>query len=361
MAGPKNASLSAGNFRFYDWPNPENPDEPFRLLSVTSIRKLCGEPFQLVNWQLNNIINVAMGTTQRIRIGPRGGRNKTYVLDGEFPGPFLSRLLATEGKQAGLDSTRAWLRETADRPRDTAAARGTIVHEAIEIGATVATIDRRYVELAVGRLSPRDQKKMKSGITDEDVDFIRGAVANYWDMRLHVPFVLIAREPQVFNLDQGYGGSADGLFWFLPEGADLKDLAHYQKLADKRLVDKRLVDETGGHVTLGDWKTSKGVYTDHVLQVHGYMGAEFVGADGQRDERLTELLIASEEAAIVHIRPDKWSVDFANFRPDAMRAFFGSVAMARFIAAHEKPFDLFTRTLKGNAPESATDTEEDDA
>lgn len=360
MAGPKNASKSAGTFRFYDWPNAESPDEPYRLLSVTSIRKLCGEPYQLVAWQINNVINVAMGTTGRVKVGPRGGRSKVYLLDGEFPGPFLSRLLAAEGKQSGLDSTRAWLRETADKPRDTAAARGTIVHEAIEIGASLDMIDQRYVELAVGRLSPRDQKKMKAGVTEEDVVFVRDCIANYWDMRVNVPFVMLAREPQVFNLAQGYGGSADALFWFLPEGTPLAEIKHWQGLADKRLVDLALVEKEGGHVCLGDWKTSKGVYTDHVLQVTGYMCAEFVGADGVIDQRLTELLIASSEAAIVHIRPNGWTVDFADWREDAARAFFGSVAMARFLAHHEKPFDLFTHRIKGRAPDTTTAEEEDE-
>ena len=37
----------------------------------------------------------------------------------------------------------------------------------------------------------------------------------YEDMRANVPFVIIAREPQVFNLTLGYGGSADTIIWFL--------------------------------------------------------------------------------------------------------------------------------------------------
>lgn len=362
MAGPKNASISAGGFRLYEWPNAEDPDEPYRLLSVTSIRKLCGENYKLVAWQINNVINAAMGTTARVRIGPRGGRSKVYVRDGDFPGAFLSRMIEGKGTQASLDSTRKWLRETADAPRDIAAVRGTLVHEAIELGASTDMIDRRYVEVAVGRLSPRDQKKMKAGVTDEDVAFIHGGVAQYWDMRAHVPFVLIAREPQVFNLTAGYGGSADALFWFLPDGAPESDRLALQKAADDKGLTIHDIEKIGGDITLGDWKTSKGVYTDHVIQAHAYLAAEFIGADGVIDERLTPMLKKANEAAIVHIRPTRWSVDFTEFRMDVLRGFLGSVAYARLLAAHEQPFDLFTRRLKGaTTVEGIIEEEKEDA
>lgn len=339
----------------YQW--IEEGKEPVDVISVTSIRKLCGEPLQLVQWQISNVLNVVLGTTKRVKIGPRGGRTETYVRDGEFPGIFLTKLLATEGTQAGLDALRKWLRETADKPRDTAAVRGTMVHEAIEIGATVDMIDRRYVELAVGRLSPRDQKKMAAGVTEEDVEFIRSCVAQYWDMRAKVPFVLLAREPQVWNLSQGYAGSADALIWFLPEAH--RALPELQKMADRGEITQAFIEEVGGHVTLGDWKTSKGVYTDQVVQVHGYLMAEFVGADGTRDERLTEIIRAANEAAIIHIRPNKWAVHFVDFERPVALAFLGSVAFARFLAMYPQPFELFKKDLSGSAPDTLTEDPED--
>jgi hypothetical protein len=371
MPGPKNAGQSAGGFRFYTW--QEEGQEPVKLLSVTSIKKLCGESWQLVNWQIGNVVNAACGMTQRVKIGPRGGRSKTYVLDGAFPGVFATKLLATEGGQAGLDKTREWLRQTAEEPRDTAAVRGTMVHEAIEIGTPLDSVNREYVEHAVMRLSARDQKKLstrarnKGGETviDEDIEFIQAALANYWDLRANVPFVVLAREPQVFNLTAGYGGSADALVWFLPEGLTAKALwdlgivdqtvtderviAVLQRAADQGVITQAVIEAVGGHVCLFDWKTGSGPFTSQVVQVIAYLGCEFIGADSIRDTRLTEIVNAADEAAIVHVRPEGWEINFVDMRPDIVRGFLGSVAYARFLATFEEPTELFTHMLKGKA------------
>lgn len=366
--GPQDASINGDGFRFYRWePKCENHDpnsgpgsdqcanhpEPTDVLSVTSIRKLCGESYQLVAWQIGNVVNVATGMTKRTVIGPRGGRKDVYVQDGPFPGPFVRQMIAGEGRQASLDSIRKWLRDTADAPRDTAAVRGTIVHEAIELNARVDNIDEAYIESAIGRLSSRDRKKMetKGGVTAEDVDFVGLCVGQYWDMRVKVPFVILAKEPQVWNLEAGYAGSADVLIWFLPEGTSANDLRVYQTLADQGAVTQAVVEKVGGHVTLGDWKTSKGVYTDQVVQVHAYLAAKFIGHDGVIDQRLTDILVASNTAAIIHIRPEGWAIHFIDFEAAPLRAFLGSCAFARFVAMYPDPQPLFTHDLKGSLGE----------
>lgn len=361
MPNPKNASIRGDGFRFYSWdPSPqEDPavlaqysaTEKTDVLSVTSIRALNGLSHQLVSWQINNIINAAMGTTKRIVIGPRGGRNETYVQDGAFPGTFATMLAATNGKQAGLDKTREWLRNTAEKPRDVAAIRGSIVHEAIEIGATIDRIDEAYVDSAVLRLSTRDQAKIKKhgGVVEEDVTFVADCVKQYWNLRVNVPFVILAREPQVWNLTAGYGGSADVLAWFLPAGTSIATLAMWQKRANEGKVFQLDIEANGGHVTLGDWKTSTGVWTDNIVQVHAYLAATFIGTDGRIDRRLTDILTASNEAAVIHIRPEAWTVHFLEFRTDVLRAFLGSVAYARFVATYPEPEPLFTHDIKGAA------------
>lgn len=361
--GPKDASISGDGFRWYQW-DPKDGSEPVNVLSVTSIRSLCGQPFQLVNWQLGNIINAAMGTTKRPAIGARGGILKgkyAYVPDGEQPGEFVRLMIAANGSQAALDKTRAWLSAKAEKPRDTAATRGTIVHEAIELGVKPSQVDLAYVEAAAQRLSKRDRDKVAKhgGITEEDVQFIEDCMRQYWDMREEVPFVIIAQEPQVWNLTAGYAGSADALVWFLGDWVEglfvpLKGMTPdrikaIQKQADAGLVTQSHIAEIGGTVVLGDWKTSADIHTDNVVQVHAYLGTEFVGRDGVKDVRLSEIIRAAAQAAIIHIRPDGWAVYFADFDASVMYAFLGSVAFARFLAAHKYPGELFTHTVRGSA------------
>lgn len=353
--GPQDASIRGkGNFRFYSWPGGDsdlhrkyNATERTDVLSVTSIRSLCGMGFQLVNWQQANLIDAAMGTMKRTVIGPRGGVKEKRVLD-IFPSEFVQKYLAGEGSQASLDEIRGWLRDTADAPRNIAARRGTIVHKAIEQGVGSLRIERPYVESVFETLSSRDRKN--ANVTDEDVDFVYNAVRQYEDMRANVPFVILAREPQVWNLTAGYAGSTDVLMWFLPEGSG--GTIEWQARADRGAVTVDDIRRFGGRVVLGDWKTSKDVQTDHVVQITAYTIAEFVGRGGVIDERLTEILSVIQHGALVHIRPNKWAVDFTNLEPEVVRAFLGQCAIARFLAKHPKPGALFTDTLEGVASET---------
>lgn len=341
MGGPQNASINGDGFRFYRW-QPLDESEPTDVLSVTSIRKLCGEQFTLVNWQLANIIDVAMSTVKRTVIGPRGGIKEVRVAD-EFPGEFARRLAESDGEQGKLDGLRKWLREQADHPRNVAAIRGTMVHAAIENNVQWDRIERPYVESEFAKLSERDRKRAKDGVQEEDIDFVRAAVRQYWDMRTKVPFVIIAREPQIWNLEAGYAGSADALLWVLPEGIDPKSVPKARDITWKT------IQSIGGYTVLGDWKTSKGVYTDHVIQVHAYMGGEFIGSDGIVDHRLTEILTGTMKGALIHIRPDKWDVSYVDFRDDVMYAFLGSCAFARFLGRYPDPKTLFTHQVSGTA------------
>lgn len=340
--GPTNASLTGDGFRFYRW-EPAEGGDPTDVLSVTSIRKLCGESFNLVNWQLANLADAALGTMKRTTIGPRGGVSEKRVIE-EYPCEFARLYTEADGQQAKIDDLRKWLRETADQPRNIAAIRGTMVHEAIEKNIEWDRIERPYVESAFANLSMRDRKRAKKGVQDEDVLFVRHSVRQYWHMREQIPFVIIAREPQVFNLEAGYAGSADALAWFAPEG-------HFGPVPKADDFTADLVRRIGGELVLIDWKTSKDVYTDHVVQAHAYMAAEFVGSNGIVNERLTELLQATMTGGLVHIRPNGWGVDLFDFNPAVLRAFLGSVAFARFLATYPKPDELFTKSFKGSAPE----------
>lgn len=362
-AGPLNATLSGDGFRFYRWVDAVSAEE-YDLLSVTSIRRLCGESFTLVNWQLANIIDSVMGTVKRPAMGKRGKPLKSVtqnVVD-EYPSEFVKRYMAADGKQGPLDELRKWVRETADEPRNIAAMRGTMVHEAIEKNVAFDRVERPYVEAAFSNMSSRDKARAKRGVSDADVLFIRDGVRQYWDMRQNVPFVIITREPQVFNLTLGYGGSADVLIWFLGHFEDdvfvpLPNLdAMSANLPKGRNLTLEAVERIGGTLAVGDWKTSKGVYTDQVVQVHAYGAGEFVGSDGVRDHRLTDILQATTMGVLFHIRPTGWAVHVFPFTEEVFNGFVGSVAFARLLAKYPHPTSLFTTNYKGGLP---AETQED--
>jgi hypothetical protein len=342
MTAPKNAITLPGGFRAYRWTDAET-GEKTDVLSVTSIRRYCGEPFRLVNWKIANVVNVAMGVRSVERIGPRGGKKKVYVQDGDFPGQFVTKMLASEGETEELARVRHWLNQNADEPRDRPATRGTVVHEAIEGGIRPRDITQDYVEAAFAR----DHNILPVG--EEDVAFVRDCLRQHADMRNHVPYVILARELQVWNLTAGYAGSFDVLLWLLPEGTNELALAHWQGRADAGKVTLDEIRVIGGEIVLGDYKTSPEVYTDHVTQVTAYMAAEFVGTDGKKDPRLTEILNAAMNGALIQIRPDFWSIDFCAFTEPVLQAFLGSCIFARFLAQHDSPKELFTKVLKGKA------------
>jgi hypothetical protein len=343
VSGPQDASLNGEGFRFYRWVDPVSGEE-YDLLSVTSIAKLCGESFNLVNWQLANVIDVALGTQKRTVIGPRGGVSEKRLVE-EYPSEFVQRYTAADGQQPKIDELRKWVREQADQPRNIAAMRGTITHKAIEMNVQWNRIERPYVEAAFADLTSRDRKRAKRGVQDEDVAFIRNAVRQYWDMRANVPFIILAREPQIFNLTVGFAGSGDALCWFLPKGFDLSTLPPAHKITLK------LIQLIGGYLAVGDWKTSKDLHTDNVLQVTAYGAGEFVGSGGIRDHRLTDILQATTRGVLFHIRPNKWGAHFFDFNEPTLRAFLGRVATARYLATYPKPNALFVESITGEAPE----------
>jgi hypothetical protein len=359
MSGPQDAVTDANGFRIYKWvPAPESipwlrehnlPTDPINVMSVTSIRRACGEGFALVNWQIANVLDVATGMEKAVVVGPRGGVSEKRIST-DWPPPFIAQLMATNGDEAALMKLRAKWRTQADQPRDRAAVRGTIVHSFIEHNVTEDRIDEDFVTNARDGLDARDRQKM-GVVTPQDVKFINRCVWQYWYMRRVRPFVILAREPQVWNLSIGYSGSADALFWFLPVGTPESEVVEWQRRADAGEITMEMIESTGGDVVLGDWKTSKDVHTDHVLQVTAYMSAEYIASKGVIDERLTEMIRDVRRAAIVNIRPNGTGIYFLNWREDALLGFIGSVQMARFLVTFPDPQPLFTESWHGNAAE----------
>ena len=357
---PADASLNDSGFRMYEWPGGDSElhrkydaTQSANVISVTAARSVIGTPWQLGKWQINNVVNLATGQRRAewrdYSKSNRGRLVKGYKKDGAFPGDFVARMLATEGDEEKLTEVRKWLTTTADEPRDVAAVRGSVVHKLIEIRAPMKSLSEGVVRWYIDQQWVEEKRKVTPEVTDDDVDFVGNCMANYWDMREAMPFVIIAQEPQVWNLKVGYAGSADVLLWFLPP-SEKDRITKWQEQANRKLVTKETIDTIGGTLALGDWKTSPEVYTGHVVQGTAYMAGSFIGRAGEIDDRLSRLLAATMQGLIIKIRPDGWEVDTFAYREDVSLAFFGQIALARFLLTYEKPTELFTETISGTAP-----------
>lgn len=270
-AGPPDAKINAKGYRTYRWGDQE-------LLSVTSIRKLLGEPFGLVYWQIGKVADRAVSSEFLDRLMPiLAGAT---VGDGEF----------ARNETASL---KKWLRAATTEDRDKAAGKGLDIHGAFELG-----------------LSPEECNEETRPYVKQGYHFLSES-----------GYEIVAHEAQTFNLSVGYAGTLDVL----------------------------LRDTTTGEYVIGDWKTSKGVYVDHVIQLHAYLGAEFIGTHGVVDEKLTEALRSAKRAAIIHLAEDSWAEYRIDFREDVMMAFLGAVQFAKLMAANEKPDALFSGKREGSA------------
>lgn len=355
--------MNGGEFRFYRYTDPET-GEVSDLLSVTSIRNLCGEGYRLVNWKQANLADAALGTMKRKVIGPRGGVKDVRQV-WEFPSEFARMYADSEGDQSKIDDLRRWLRAQGDEPRNIAARRGSISHTAIEKNVAWDRIERPWVEAAFADLSQKDKRRAKTGVTDEDINFVKNTVRHYEAMRDEVPMVVLAREVRVVNLTVGYAGTFDALVWLLGDIVDgefvpLPPEAQQKALALKGdKVTLRSILAIGGTLVLLDWKTGTGIHTDNVVQAHAYLAAEFA-VTSKRDERITDLLTAAQYAGLVHLRPNGWKLHLFPYEDEAIRAFLGSVAFARYLAKYPEPGPIFAATLAGASNETEVTLDDDD-
>jgi hypothetical protein len=186
-------------------------------------------------------------------------------------------------------------------------------------------------------------------VTDEDVDFVGNALANYWDMREAVPFVIIAQEPQVWNLRVGYAGSADVLVWFLPPSREGAARSTGRTAPTGRRDQVETIDEVGGYICARGLEDQPGRLHRPRRAGHRLPAGQFIGRGDQIDDRLSRILKATMKGLIIKIRPDGWEIDTFEYREDVSLAFFGEIAIARFLLTHEHPSSLFNETISGQA------------
>jgi hypothetical protein len=276
-AGPPDATTNDDGCRTYRWVCEDGTER--ELLSVTSIRKLCGEPFGLVSWQITQVIDRAL--------------DRRRELDAILLRPAKPRERVRD-KNVRAEAAK-WLRAAATETRDKAADKGTDIHTALEMG-----------------FSPEEAN-------EQTRPYIR-QVHHFLD---DSGYEIVAQEQQTWNLTVGYAGTLDVIF------------RHKQT----------------GKVVVGDWKTSKSVYLDHVAQLHFYLGAEFIGKAGKVDAKMTALLQEATTGGILHLRPDGWSWHEFEMSEEVLGACFGSARFAQLLARYPKPDPLFSVNLEGSAPE----------
>lgn len=177
---------------------------------------------------------------------------------------------------------RKHLRAAATEERDLAGDRGQRAHDAIAVG-------------------------LKPDQVDPD---LFGYVAQYWDWLDTMGARILWQERQVWNLTYGYAGTADALV-LLPDG----------------------------RIVCVDWKTSKGVYLDHAIQVIAYGMGEFVGENDVIDQKATDLLQQASTLAILHLSEHEWEWLEVRADPVIFQAFLGSLSFAKFLHAMGNSID----------------------
>lgn len=146
--------------RFYSWQGVEYP-------SVTTLRRLLGQPFGLVQWQISKVIERAVTRPDELlAILSRPAKPRERVRDKNV-----------------IKEASTWLRKAATDERDVAADRGTRAHTAIEHG-----IPWR----------------------EADPD-IRGYLAQYESWQRDMGAQVLEQERQVWNLTDGYAGTLDAI------------------------------------------------------------------------------------------------------------------------------------------------------
>lgn len=163
MTNPANAKTDSDGLRYYEWEGEQYP-------SVTTLRRIIGVPFSLVNWMQANVMNAVISDPSLAEVRQVPSRGKT--MRDEKPAEIRKRI-----------------RAAADAEREQSADRGSRVHEAAEQRVPVSKADPDVAPF----------------------------LAQFYDWLDASNAKVLSQEGQVFNLTLGYAGSYD-LIVQLPDG-----------------------------------------------------------------------------------------------------------------------------------------------
>jgi hypothetical protein len=243
--------------RFYRWMDRD-------LISVTSARRVVGMPFNLHQWTLSQVVDRAVDDAEQV------------IAMRDRPAASARERKTIENARA---EARKWVRAAATEERDKAGDRGTAVHEAIAAGMTHHNLPWE----------------------------VASRVQQWEDFLAQTGAEVVWSERQVWNLTEGYAGTADILLRLPQQQNDL---------------------------ILTDLKTSAGVYVDHALQVVAYGMGEFVGEDNIIDGPATDALLAANRLGILHLTDKDWML--YDIRPDAdlYKMWLSQLHAAQFLLRH---------------------------
>lgn len=199
--------------------------------------------------------------------------------------------LADDRTPTAIKTARTWLRAAATEERDRAANLGTRVHDAAASAKTAAEVPEDIAPFV---------RQYRAWLDDSGAE-------------------ILLSERQAWNLTLGYAGTFDALVRF-----------------------------PSGRTFVVDYKTGKGTYTEHALQLVAYAMAEFVGEDDVVDEPASGLLADADGVALLHLRPDGWTWQQVRVTPRLYRAFTGLLDFALFAHAHPSIDGLITATKTGS-------------
>lgn len=216
------------------------------------------------------------------------GQVASYALDNAAS---IAARLST-GDPSAPAVIRHELRASATAERDAKASLGSAVHAALEAGSALTDVGPDIAPFVRQFLNWREASRVEA----------------------------LGQELQVWNLTVGYAGSVDLLARF-PDGS----------------------------VWVVDYKTSKGTYAEHLLQLLPYLMAEFVGADNVIDEERTDLLRAARGVALLHLTATGWEFRSLEATPEAWAAFRGLLTFGSWMQAHPDVDSVTLGSRKGAA------------
>lgn len=190
-----------------------------------------------------------------------------------------------------IREVRKHLRAAATEERDLAGDRGSRAHDAIALGLAPEAVDPD----------------------------IFGYVVQFIDFMQTMRPQILWSERQIWNLTYGYAGTGDALMQ-LPSGL----------------------------IYVVDYKTSKGVYIDHAIQLIAYGMGEFVGENDVIDQPATDLLRRADGLAVLHLSETDWEWIEVEANPVIFQGFLGSLTFAKFLHSMRNEIEpLVIRRTRG--------------
>lgn len=244
--GSRNASQNASGKRMYTWQGRQLP-------SVTSVPKLVGIPDRLHRWFVGNLIDHVIDNVSDISL----------------------RIATGDDREIGSLRRDLW---KAVQGQQQSRIIGIAVHRAASLGH------------APDAVHPGIAPKLR-----QYLDWLEQSGAQ-----------IVGSEFQVWNLTEGYAGTADLMVRF-----------------------------GDGSLWIVDLKTGKGVYAEAALQLTAYLMAEFVGADDVIDERMTEFLRQVSGVGILHLADTEWEFSRLRLAPETWTAFRGLLRFGAWAQANE--------------------------